>query len=179
MKKQKTDNSFIPVPGELIKLIMDKYAVSKSVAAKTCRLSAEAFDSVLEGESIITKKVAKGLGRILGTGEQVWVDVQNTYDELVSSLPAVPNENEQNDQTARIHTPGDTLMKVLESKCISANTFAVMTGLPIGRITSILSGDCAITEDDAYAFERALDVTSIYWLGIQQEYEDKLKELND
>ncbi|MCG8307575.1 MAG: ImmA/IrrE family metallo-endopeptidase [Cytophagales bacterium] len=70
--------------------------------------------------------------------------------------------------------PGATLSEKLSEIGMGPKEFAIRTGKPEKTISSILSGDSAITSDMAVLFEDVLKIPATFWLNRQKQYDEAL-----
>jgi antitoxin HigA-1 len=71
--------------------------------------------------------------------------------------------------------PGEHLAHELNALGISASELALMLDMPASRITGILVGQGAVTEDAAVRLSRFFGVSAEFWLSLQGVYERRLR----
>jgi len=71
--------------------------------------------------------------------------------------------------------PGEHLAHELKALGISASELALTLDMPASRITGILVGQDAITEDAAMRLSRFFGVSADFWLSLQDVYERRLR----
>ncbi len=73
-------------PGYYIADVIEDSGVSLGEFAKKLDISAENLRRVVNGEVSITSILAKRLSELLGTGEEVWFNLQSNFDEKVEEM---------------------------------------------------------------------------------------------
>ena len=72
--------------------------------------------------------------------------------------------------------PGETLSEDLEEIGMSAADLARQIEVPVNRITEILNGRRAVTNDTALRLGRFFGTSDEFWLNLQTLYELRLAE---
>jgi addiction module HigA family antidote len=73
--------------------------------------------------------------------------------------------------------PGDVLRHdFLEPLGVTAHALALALRVPANRITSILSGQRAVTAETALRLSRHFGVSAAFWLNLQKAYELEVAE---
>lgn len=73
--------------------------------------------------------------------------------------------------------PGATLSEKLNEIAMGPKEFAIRTGKPEKTISSVLSGESAVTSDMAVLFEDVLNIPANFWLTRQKHYEEAVARL--
>lgn len=73
--------------------------------------------------------------------------------------------------------PGTTLSEKLAEMHMGSKEFAVRTGKPEKTISSVLSGESAITPDMAVLFEDVLNIPANFWLTRQKHYDEAVARM--
>ena len=69
------------VPGEILKaLFMEPRSISVSDLASIVGISRKHMSQIVNGRARIEPTIAARLGKILGTGAQIWIDLQAELD---------------------------------------------------------------------------------------------------
>lgn len=69
--------------------------------------------------------------------------------------------------------PGEILRDELDCLGLSARRLALLLHVPANRITSILSGNRAITADTALRFSKYFGTTPEFWINLQGSFDLK------
>ena len=69
--------------------------------------------------------------------------------------------------------PGETIADVLKERGISQEVLAARTGVPLEHVSSVISGQKAISSDFATVLETALGVPKSFWLNLQANYNEE------
>ena len=72
--------------------------------------------------------------------------------------------------------PGETLNEDLEETGMSAADLARQIDVPVNRITEIINGRRAVTNDTALRLGRFFGTSDEFWLNLQTIYELRLAE---
>ena len=81
-------------PGQLLEAELEARELSANQLALALRVPANRITAILRGERAVTAETALRLGRYLGTGAQLWMNLQTTYDISIA-------ETEKGDAIAR------------------------------------------------------------------------------
>ncbi len=73
--------------------------------------------------------------------------------------------------------PGSTLSEKLNEIAMGPKEFAIRTGKPEKTISSVLSGESAITPDMAVLFEDVLNIPANFWLTRQRHYDEAVARM--
>ncbi len=72
--------------------------------------------------------------------------------------------------------PGEHLAEELKELEMNAASLARQIEVPANRITEILNGRCAITDDTALRLAHFFDTSAEFWLNLQKLYELRIAE---
>ena len=67
-------------PGRILKAELETRGMSANQLALAVRVPANRITSILRGERAMTAETALRLGRFLGTGPALWMNLQTAYD---------------------------------------------------------------------------------------------------
>lgn len=81
-----------------------------------------------------------------------------------------------NEELELLSRPGDTLLETIDYMGISRELLAQKMGKPVMVIDEIIDGKAVIDFDKAYHLEKALGISSDFWLNREKNYRKKLTE---
>ncbi|WP_199248607.1 HigA family addiction module antitoxin [[Phormidium] sp. ETS-05] len=67
-------------PGEVLADILDDLQITEAEFAKALNVSAETVNEIIDGKKAITIDLAIRLGKALGNGPQIWLNLQQKID---------------------------------------------------------------------------------------------------
>ncbi len=70
-------------PGQLLRAELEARRMSANQLALALRVPANRITAILRGERAVTAETAVRLGRYLGTGAALWMNLQTAYDVSV------------------------------------------------------------------------------------------------
>ena len=70
-------------PGSVLRAELEARGMSANRLALTIRVPANRITSILRGQRAVTAETAVRLGRFLGTGPELWMNLQSAYDVSV------------------------------------------------------------------------------------------------
>ena len=83
-------------PGEILAGELDELGMSAAALARTLRVPTNRITQILKGQRAITADTALRLGKWLGTGAELWLNLQKSYElrqaqqELGDELKTIP-----------------------------------------------------------------------------------------
>jgi len=72
-------------PGELVADELEARGWSLADLAKAARLSAGYLNEVVAGKRSVTPETARGLAKAFGTDAQIWMNLENAYQEWIAA----------------------------------------------------------------------------------------------
>ncbi|WP_332060839.1 HigA family addiction module antitoxin [Bartonella sp. CB74] len=83
-------------PGEILAEALDNLDISKTEIAQILQISRQHLHSILKGQRPVTAVTAARIGKLLGNGPALWLQLQANYDTWhalrdidVSSIPTL------------------------------------------------------------------------------------------
>jgi addiction module HigA family antidote len=67
-------------PGEILSDELDELGISAAELARTLHVPANRITQILKGQRAITADTALRLGKWLGTGAELWINLQKSYE---------------------------------------------------------------------------------------------------
>ena len=67
-------------PGEVLADVLDDLKITKAEFAKVLNVSTETVNEIIDGKKAITIDIAIRLGKALGNGPQLWLNLQQKID---------------------------------------------------------------------------------------------------
>ncbi len=84
------------------------------------------------------------------------------------------NEERGTSREMIIH-PGETLKEVIGVRNISVEELSQSTGFTQGYINAVMSGEENITNDFAEELEKTLYIDAVFWMKLNELYNEELK----
>jgi addiction module HigA family antidote len=88
-------------PGEILAEELDEMGISAAELARTLHVPINRITQILKGQRAITADTALRLGKWLGTGAELWLNLQKSYElrqaqqELGDELKTIPRRKQQ------------------------------------------------------------------------------------
>jgi HTH-type transcriptional regulator/antitoxin HigA len=67
--------------------------------------------------------------------------------------------------------PGETLREAMEDRGMSQKELALRTAVPEKHISDVLNGKTPISPEFATGLEAALEISAVFWLNLQTNYD--------
>lgn len=91
-------------PGEILSDELDELGISAAALARTLHVPTNRITQILKGQRAITADTALRLGKWLGTGAELWLNLQKSYElrqaqqELWDELKTIPRRKQPEDR---------------------------------------------------------------------------------
>ena len=77
---------FVPHPGEYLKDAIDELGMSQNEFAIRIGTSGKTISKIISAEQNITFDIASKIAEFFGTSLNVWLNLQNSYNEYIRQL---------------------------------------------------------------------------------------------
>lgn len=82
-------------PGYYLSEIIESMGISQAEFATRMGTTPKTLSQLINGKANISKDLAKKLSIMLGTGVEVWQNLQNTYDKKIIEIEMTKDFNRQ------------------------------------------------------------------------------------
>lgn len=88
-------------PGEILGDELEELSISRAELARTIKVPANRISEIVAGRRNITADTALRLGKFFGTGPELWLNLQKSYDlrvaqkEIGRGLSRIPHHSEK------------------------------------------------------------------------------------
>lgn len=95
-------------PGEILADELNEMAMSAAELGRTLHVPTNRITQILKGQRAITADTALRLGKWLGTGAELWLNLQKSYElrqaqqELVDELKTIPRRKPQLEERSAV-----------------------------------------------------------------------------